>query len=115
MLSSLKARTPTIRTTGRRIARKVRCFSAKAMIAFMVARVSAGQRSSGLGGTIDEQAPARYDFLTRFEAIENLHHAVVDTAGADLPERQVTAALHDPDPGGFAFMHDGLLGHRDCI
>src|SRR6266581_4958900 len=113
MLSWRKPAKPTMRMNGSAIAINVRCFSAKAMIAFTSMR--AWPQSPGLRGAIDEQAAARHDFFTCLEAFQHLDHAVVDPAGADRPKGQIVVAPHDPDTGRLAFAHDRLLGHGNGI
>src|SRR5882724_10415779 len=86
MLSCRKPAKPAMRTSGRRMARKVRCLSAKAIIAFMRKRADLRRRSPGLSRAVDEQAAARHDLFARFETFQHLDHAVVAAAGADLPK-----------------------------
>src|SRR5882724_1339595 len=91
MLSWRKPAKPTTSRNGSAMAINARCFSAKAMIAFMRMRAGAWPRSPGLRGAIDEEAAARHDFFARLEAFQHLDHAVAHAAGADRPKGQIIA------------------------
>src|SRR5579871_3985574 len=107
---------PRTRMNGSAIARKARCFSAKAIMEFMTGvGASARPRSSGLRSAVDEQTAARHDFVARLQSIQYFHHAVVDAAGVNLPQGQIIPFLHDPDSGFLALAHDGFLGNCQSI
>src|SRR5262249_48666962 len=116
MLRCSKPAKPTMRTTGSRSARNVRCLSAKAMTAFMRRLAGCGSVSSPrLCRAVYEQAAARHDSLSRLEAVQNLDHAVVDTACVNGSESKAVASLPPPDPGHVTLAHHGLLGNRQRI
>jgi len=48
------------------------------------------------------------------DKFQHLRHAAGHPAHLDLPDRQgLVGIVGDPDMGGGAFMHDGLIRHRD--
>src|SRR5690242_6466266 len=113
MLRCSKPMKPAIRMTGSSSARKVRCLSAKAMTAFMSRSACRRSVSSPrLRSAVDEQAAARHDSLSGLEAVQNLYHAVVDTARVDGPESKAVVTLHYPDARHVTLANDSLL--RDC-
>src|SRR5215510_626785 len=88
-----------------------RCFSAKAMSAFM-AILTGGRRLAPDRCAVDEQTALGDDPLAGPQALEHLDHSALGDADLDRPQLDHALLVGNPHAGGTALVDDRLARHR---